>query len=121
MAKKSNLGQIYRHAPAFILLFLAEEDLYGAALLNTMQKKLPYFNMDSAVIYRTLQDLEGEGAINSYWDTNVSGSPRKRYQISDKGFKRLAEFREDIEMRMRNFEFFLQSYQSILERNGGGV
>lgn len=113
MPKKSRKGQAYRHTPAFILLFLARGDLYGASLLNVMQRELPCYAADTAVIYRALQDLETEGAVRSHWETDVSGPARKWYAITDKGFERLAELKEDIEMRMKNFEFFLESYEKM--------
>ena len=113
ITKKSKKGQSYRHVPAFILLFLARENLYGAALLNTMQRELPFSLVDSAVIYRTLQDLEESQAVKSYWETDTPGPARKWYEITPKGLEKLAEFKEDIEMRKKNFEFFLENYEKV--------
>ncbi|MCL6635293.1 MAG: PadR family transcriptional regulator [Peptococcaceae bacterium] len=117
MAKKSKKGQAYRYAPAFILLFLAREDLYGAALFNRMQREIPFCHADSAVIYRTLQDLEEEGSVKSCWETDVSGPARKWYQITARGLEKLAEFSEEIEMRKKNFEFFLDSYEKMRRKH----
>ncbi len=113
MVEKSKKKQAYRHTPAFILLFLAVEDLYGAALLNTLHRELPYYHTDSAVIYRSLQELEEEGSVSSYWETDSSGPAKKWYKITDNGLKRLAEFKDDIEKRMKNLEFFLNSYKNL--------
>jgi len=113
MVEKSKKKQAYRHTPAFILLFLAVEDLYGAALLNTLQRELPCYRTDSAVIYRSLQELEEDGSVSSYWETGTSGPAKKWYKITDSGLKRLVEFKDDIEMRMKNLEFFLDSYKKI--------
>lgn len=112
---KSKKGQTYRHAPAFILLFLAQENSYGAALLNKMQRDLPVCRADSAVIYRALQDLEEDGAVKSSWETDTSGPARKWYEITKKGLEQLAEFKQDIEMCKNNFEFFLESYKKIIK------
>lgn len=111
MTVKTKKIQAYRHAPAFILLFLAREDLYGAALFGVMQREMPFCHADKAVIYRVLQDLQKEGAVKSYWETDTSGPARKWYRITEKGLHILAEFRDDIEFRKKNFEFFLDSYQ----------
>lgn len=116
MTKKSKKGQGYRYAPAFILLFLSQENFYGAALFNKMQCEIPFCHADSAVVYRTLQDLEEEGAVKSYWETDTSGPPRKWYEITGKGLEMLAEFKEDIEMRKKNLEFFLNSYTKMTEQ-----
>jgi PadR family transcriptional regulator PadR len=113
MSEKSRKKQGYRHTPAFILLFLAREDLYGAALLSTLQRELPCYQTDSAVIYRSLQELEEEGTVKSYWETGTSGPAKKWYKITDKGLDKLVEFKDDIEMRMKNLEFFLESYNKL--------
>ncbi len=113
MVRKSKKGQTYRHTPAFILIFLARENLYGGALLNKMESQLPSYNADSAAVYRSLQELEKEGAVKAYWETDISGPARKWYKITEEGFERLAVLKEDIEMRMRNFEYFLNSYEKI--------
>ncbi len=115
MVKQAKKKQAYRHTPAFILLFLAKEDLYGAALLNSLQSELPCYHTDSAVIYRSLQELEEEGSVVSYWETDTSGPAKKWYKITDQGLKRLAEFKADIEMRMKNLEYFLQAYKKLSE------
>jgi len=107
---KSRKGQTYRHVPAFILLFLAREDLYGGAILNKMHKELPGLHPDGAVVYRSLADLEEEGAVSSYWETDVPGPARRWYRIEARGWQKLAEFKADIEMRMKNFNYFLENY-----------
>ncbi|MGO9570646.1 MAG: PadR family transcriptional regulator [Desulfomonilaceae bacterium] len=115
MTRNSRKGQAYRHTPAFILLFLARETLYGGALMTTMQRELPCYVVDSAVIYRALKDLEQEGAVKSYWETDISGPARKWYTITDRGLERLTAFKADIEMRKQNFEFFLDFYNTLVQ------
>lgn len=106
--------QSYRHLPAFILILLARENLYGAALLNTMKQEMPFFfNTDLSLIYRVLQDLESIGAVTYYWETDTSGPARKWYQITSIGFEKLAEYKEDIEKRMKNFVFFMDQYEIL--------
>ena len=114
MAKSTRKGQAYRHTPAFILLFLAREDCYGSGLLNTLQNELPRYVVDSAVIYRVLKDLEIEGAVTSYWETDTSGPARKWYTITNRGIEKLTELKADIEMRMQNFESFLRLYDTLV-------
>jgi DNA-binding PadR family transcriptional regulator len=120
MPKKNRRGQGYRYAPAFVLLFLARESLYGAALFNKMQKEVPFCHADSAVIYRTLQDLEEENAVQSRWETDVSGPARKWYRITAKGLEKLVEYRKEIEMRRKNFDFFLEAYEKYVEKEQNG-
>ena len=54
MGIQSKPGRTYRFLPAYILLFLAETDRYGSALLNEFHQRMPNYSVDSAVIYRTL-------------------------------------------------------------------
>lgn len=109
--------QSYRHLPAFILILLAHENLYGAALLHAMKQEMPFFfNTDLSIIYRVLQDLESIGAVTYYWETDTSGPARKWYQITSIGFEKLAEYREDIEKRMKNFVFFMDQYEALKDK-----
>ena len=106
-------GQAYRHTPAFILLLLAGERLYGAAILAKLEADLPEYKSDSAAIYRALQELEEEGSIVAEWETDISGPARKWYGITETGLKRLEEFKLDIETRKRNLEYFLARYDEL--------
>lgn len=113
MTIKEKKTKSSRHIPAYILLFLARDSLYGAALLSLMQKELPFFLVDSAIIYRTMQSLEKDGLVQSYWETDISGPARKWYKITEDGLKRLFEYKQDIVMRKKNLEFFLAELDKI--------
>ncbi|SMO45920.1 PadR family transcriptional regulator [Melghirimyces algeriensis] len=102
-----------RHAPSFVLLMLAEEPAYGGLLLEKFEKRVPYNRMDSAATYRVLKELEKCGAIESYWDTPLSGRPKKWYRITAYGWDLLEEFKEDIYQSLRGLEFFLEMYRDI--------
>jgi len=60
-----------------------------------------------------LRELEKIGAVESFWDTSEPGPARKWYKLTDIGLKKLAQFKEDIEMRKKNLEFFLTTYETI--------
>ncbi|NGP43780.1 PadR family transcriptional regulator [Bacillaceae bacterium SIJ1] len=99
-----------RHTGAFLLLFLTEEDSYGGKLLQKCEEELPVNPIDSAIIYRTLKKLEGEGAVESYLDTTSQDKPMKKYKITTVGKRRLDDFHEDIEAKIKNLSFFLNKY-----------
>lgn len=105
-----------RHSPAFVLLFLAREAHYGANLLNKINEEMPHNRLDSAAIYRTLQELEKTGAVESYWDTSEPGPARKWYRVTETGYQKLAEFKEDIEKRIKNLEYFLTTYPEVVRQ-----
>ena len=105
--------QQYRHLPAFILLALAEGPIHGGAILHVLTGRMPLFKPDSAAIYRTLQQLETDGEVVAQWDTSGSGPARKRYELTAAGWDKLKFWREDIEMRIANLQYFLTTYQAL--------
>jgi DNA-binding PadR family transcriptional regulator len=102
-----------RHTPAFILLFLAKEPAYGSLLLTKMEEELPFNLIDGPSLYRSLHDLEKEQAVESYWDTSDPGPAKKWYRITPTGREKLEEFRQDIEMRKKNLEYFLNTFRKL--------
>ncbi|MDN5352462.1 MAG: hypothetical protein PWQ12_1382 [Clostridiales bacterium] len=102
-----------RHTPAFLLLFLAEEDQYGGQLLQKCKSEIPVCMIDSAILYRTLAKLESEGAVRTYWKDDSAGKPVKMYHLTDSGHIELAAFKEDIENRLANLTFFVNKYRTL--------
>ncbi|WP_339060319.1 PadR family transcriptional regulator [Tepidibacillus marianensis] len=102
-----------RHAPAFLLLLLTDAPYYGALLLTKLETELPYCFFDSAIVYRSLQEMEKNELVEASWETPETGPPRKWYTITPKGEEALNEFAEEIRQRQANFEFFLSQYKSL--------
>jgi DNA-binding PadR family transcriptional regulator len=100
-----------RHTPAFLLLFLSDGPAYGASLLSRLQTELPYCLSDSAIVYRSLQEMEKNGLVETSWETRETGQPRKWYAILPKGRLELEEYAEDIRRRHANLEFFQAHYK----------
>jgi DNA-binding PadR family transcriptional regulator len=100
-----------RHSPAFLLVFLARGANYGGAILKMMEEEIPCFMGDSSMIYRMLQDLEEEGAVESNWVIPENGRPVKYYSLTDKGWDQLLESEEDMRKRMENHIFFLKELE----------
>ncbi len=92
---------------------MAEEPAYGSGLLKKIEEELPANKLDSAILYRSLQDLEKAGALESYWDTEEPGPAKKWYKITPIGLEKLAEFKKDIQERIKNLEYFLKNYNSL--------
>lgn len=105
--------QTYRHLPAFILLHLAQSKAHGGAIHSSLCEFLPHFNADSGAVYRSLQELERDGSVHSAWDTSETGPARKIYRITPRGWVKLEEWKQDIESRMANLNYFLQTYDKI--------
>jgi DNA-binding PadR family transcriptional regulator len=110
-------AQHHRHLPAFILLQLAYESLHGGAIYNALINNVPDFQCDTAAIYRTLGQLEKDGAVSYSWDTSKAGPARKIYSITPVGYEQLDFWKSDIELRIKKLKFFLYSYETLCESN----
>ncbi|MBV7272891.1 PadR family transcriptional regulator [Clostridium sp. PL3] len=101
-----------RHTPAFLLLQLVDSPAYGGMLMKRLEKELPYCFSDSAMVYRSLKDMEDSGLVKTSWETKETGKPIKWYTITTKGLEMLDELAKDIKKRHDNFEYFLSKYHS---------
>lgn len=102
-----------RHAPAFVLLFLAEEPAYGLEICGRINAAIPENRIDTAAVYRALKELESEGMVESNWKTSDPGPAKKYYTITDLGLHKLAEFNEEIRKRIRNLTRFTEAYAAL--------
>jgi PadR family transcriptional regulator, regulatory protein PadR len=107
------VNRYFRHTPAFILLFLAQEPAYGALLFKRLDEEMPLNLIDTPALYRALNDLEKAGAIEAYWDTSEPGPAKKWYNITQKGMEKLDELKQDIEKRKQDLDFFLETYKKL--------
>ena len=105
-----------RHAPSFVLLFLSRGKNYGGAILKMMEEEIPSFMGDSAMIYRTLQELEDEGSVVSEWEVPENGRPIRNYELTDKGWQELFEAEDDIRKRIDNHLFFLNQLEEVKKK-----
>lgn len=115
MAKESGLpGKQNRHLPAFLLLFLAKEDAHGGALWNRMSEMMPAdWGVDSGAVYRVLRDLEDRECVISFWNTEEAGPAKRIYHMTPTGFAELNMWYDDICLRKKNLEFFIEQYESM--------
>ena len=101
-----------RHTPAFLLLQLAYAPAYGSMLVKKLEDELPFCFSDSAIIYRSLKDMEINGLVKTIWETKDTGKPVKWYSITPKGLEMLDFWAEDIQKCHANLEFFLSKYRT---------
>lgn len=107
-----------RHLPAFILLALAEKPVHGSAIHTVLIERMGLARPDTGAIYRTLQELEQEGAVVFEWDTSGSGPAKKVYQLTPAGWQKLEEWRQDIEARLASLQCFLERYRALKGAEG---
>ena len=102
-----------RHLPAFILLLLAENPMHGGALQSALKSRLPALKANSAAVYRTLQQLEKDGELQSEWNTSGSGPAIRIYQLTTAGWRKLQFWEEDIKGRMDSLQYFVTAYARL--------
>jgi len=116
MAKEGGVpGKQNRHLPAFILLFLAEQDAHGGWLWNRISDIMPdHQEIDSGAVYRVLRDLEERDCVTSYWNTRDVGPAKRLYHITTDGIAELQLWYDDICLRKKNLEYFIDQYRSLV-------
>lgn len=109
------LGSPPRHLAVFTLLLLAQKPMHGGTLLTVFETTLPTLKVDSAGVYRTLQQLEDAGEVESEWDTSSRGSAKRIYHITPSGWAKLDEWYVDIQARIDILNYFAMTYHHLKE------
>ena len=102
----SGLKQELRRG-TLILLVLSQlrEDMYGYSLVKQLNDHdIP---MDANTLYPLLRRLEGQGLLQSQWDT-TEAKPRKYYQITEGGLAVLEKTKQYWEEFSRNVNALLE-------------
>ena len=74
---------------AWLLLLLDRGATYGYELLGELEAYS--VSIDSAVVYRTLRRLEGDGLVTSHWMKSGVGPRRRSYRLTAGGTRQLDE------------------------------
>lgn len=101
--------------PAVLYLLGTEAAAHGYDLLDEVNRLgLTETQVDPGAIYRTLRQLEAEGAVFSTWDTSGAGPARRNYELTDLGRARLASWVSVIARRAEAMQRFAAEAQEIL-------
>ena len=74
-----------------ILRLLAEKDMYGYEMIDTLRKRSEnVFELKAGTLYPLLHGLEEKRLVTSY-EQEVLGKARKYYQITGEGKKHLEQ------------------------------
>jgi len=69
-----------------ILLLLRQDPSHGYTLIEDLrQEGIIDEDVDPAIVYRHLRDMEEEGLLHSEWQTESSSVPRRVYQLTPAG------------------------------------
>lgn len=105
---------VVRYVEASLLLLLAERPAHGHELNERLSEVFPLVEQlpDISTIYRSLADLESQGAVTFRW-TAGDGGGRKVYELTEAGSDLLAfwgsQFKEEQAGLMRFLDRFDQS------------
>lgn len=108
-----NERSTFKHLTAFILILLAEQKQSPSEVRKKLLESFPGFTRDMSTVYRCLSSLEKEGLTKIEWDLPQDGAAKKIYCITQAGAASLQEWKEDIQIRMKNFEVFLQKFYAL--------
>lgn len=106
-----------RHAPAFILLAIALEPNHGLGIFHKLQQIAPGNRLDTAIIYRKLNEMEKKGCIQSQWTASKAGPRKKVYHITEKGMKQLELYKIEIEYSMIRLQKFIDVYVNQVDQD----
>jgi DNA-binding PadR family transcriptional regulator len=70
---------------------------------------------DSSVVYRYLREMEERGFVDSAWDTEGAGPPRRVYQLTAQGHEYLAWWITGLRETREVVDRFLEAYDKHME------
>jgi PadR family transcriptional regulator PadR len=92
-----------------ILVMLREWNSYGYELLERTTA-FGFEAMNPGTLYRTLREMEKNGAVKSTWDASKGGPARRVYSITDAGEAYLGFWARSLEQYQRNVDVFFRLY-----------
>lgn len=82
--------------PALILAVLADGPSHGYAIARRIEEETGnVLQLREGSLYPALRTLEGQGLLESAWETQDSGPARKVYTLTDAGRTELAKRTEE--------------------------
>lgn len=100
-----------------LLILINDKARHGYAL-NHALRSLGISPIHPSVVYRTLNQMEELGWIESGWDTDAGqGPPRKVYSLAEQGKSALVVWEEELEKAEKSIENLL----SLCRQNEGGA
>jgi len=98
-----------------LLILINEKARHGYALNHELRSQ-GISPIHPSVVYRTLNQMEVLGWIESGWDTDAGqGPPRKVYNLAEQGLSALAVWEEELEKAKKSIDNLL----SLCRQNEG--
>lgn len=115
MRRGSGRG-VVRYVEASLLLLLASRPAHGHELNGRLKDVFPLADSlpDASTIYRTLADLEAQGAIQAHWEPGEGGG-RKVYTLTDDGRDLLVSWDAQFRREHAGLARFLQQSRPFVD------
>ena len=91
-----------------VMTLLAEEDMYGYAVIHTLSE---HIDVGENTIYPILRRLTEEGCFKTYLKDSRGGPARKYYTMTSKGFEHYLHLRA-------SWDAFIGGVYHIIHRGG---
>ena len=92
-----------------IFLMLRQWNSYGYEMMERM-REFGLETMNPGTLYRSLKNMEKNGAVKSTWETSEGGPARRVYSITDVGEAYLDFWAKSLEQYQRNVDAFFRLY-----------
>lgn len=105
-----------------ILILLFHEQLHGYSIKQALENQaLPHEERaDTAGIYRTLKVMEEKFLIESTWDVQEAGAPRRIYAITPAGIACLENWIDTLEAYQQTIQGIVTAAKECLNHQPSG-
>ena len=91
-----------------VLAAIKDEDSYGYQIIKDIK---PYFEMSESTLYTILKRLEAAGML-TVRTAEHGGRLRKYYHITEAGFRRIEDFKEEWKEMIAMYQFVTREGRS---------
>jgi len=103
----------------WILLLLSERPSHGYELLERLHEGSPETPADTALLYRTLRQMETDGLVRSSWETGEGGPARRLYVMTSEGVQCLHGWAANLRRTRDRLDEFMAVYERRFADSGG--
>jgi PadR family transcriptional regulator PadR len=94
----------------WLLLLIRAGPGHGYELRHELRERA--LELDRAVMYRSLREMERMGWISSCWASSKAGPRRRIYDITEDGLEALDGIVREIELAREAHDAFLEAYRA---------
>lgn len=96
----------------WLLLLLERKSSHGYELMERLGRDEDAPDVDPGLLYRTLRQLEQDGLVHSYWDTEGAGPARRLYELTPEGVEHLHAWAINLRRNRQRLDHFLKEYEA---------